>query len=374
MKRPGLVSLLIVLLCVLACAPKKGGAGKESDTGQNPQTSISLPDQVGLNEPGRSAQASENFPFSLTIGTTVVGTDRRVSVPENQGVPIQIHSGGSAMVSGQMKAIDASGKVSLLGAWQAAQTQFFYVFPYGENHLVITFNNKDYDFLVVAGIPLPAEQSQSLGCSGGYMDLNQGAVWNYEETSNKGYLENWVYKMESWNQAGTGDVNLAIIAQGSTGVEHTIDRTAKLDLLCSKGTVFVSRIIESSINPKTEIVTTYDKNTIYMPPVLAQGVEWQRIGIREVKVGEEEGTTYHVTEIFSCTGKEHVVTKSGEFDADKVEYSISTTLNKKEITHKGVTWYVPGLGRVLSVGDLEESPRLELVSFTGVSQKNQGAT
>lgn len=371
MNRLVLMLAIVVLFLPQACTPRESRINRGADANQNQQASVSGPEKDVSTEPDRNVQAYGDFPFSLTIGGQAVGSDRRVSVPESQGVAIQIQSRGGSASSGQMRVIEAKGNVRELGTWQATSVQFYYGFPYGENHLIVSLGKSEYDFLVVAGVPFPSEEP-AIGCSGGYMDLNQGAIWNYEETNNKDYPEYWVYKAKSWSETDTGEVQLTIGIEGSTGVEKRVDRNATLDLICSKGTVFVTHGSEIFLNPRTEITTTYDKNTIYMPPILVKGTEWQRQGIRHVKVGEEEGTTYHVLEKFICVGKEKVTTKAGEFEADKVEYSINTTSSGKEITRKGVTWYVPGLGRVLSVGEMEGSPRMELTSFEGVAVKKQG--
>ena len=39
------------------------------------------------------------------------------------------------------------------------------------------------------------------------------------------------------------------------------------------------------------------------------------------------------------------------------------------MTIEGIAWYVPGLGRILNIGNIEGNPKMELVSYENVDAR-----
>ena len=357
-----LIAVILILVSAPACIPRPPQNTIPKDG--NPPASTRQSEPVVSPSDRSGEAANEGLPFSLTIGGQRIDSDLRVSVPEGQGVAIQFLSNGPG--SGQMSVVRPGGESVLLGAWQANSAQFNYAFPYGENRLILSYAGKDYDILVVAGAPLPSAQS-STGCEGSYLALTQGAVWNYEETSQSDFTEYWVYRVQDWNQNANGEVRLTIAVEGSSGIERKVDRTALLELVCRSGQIFIDRSVETEQGVET--ATTYDSNTIYVPQTLTNGAWWQRQGLMEVKQENGDSLIYNVIEKFGCTGREKVTVKAGEFEADRVEYTITRTREGQEIRIQAVTWFVPGLGRVLSEAEGENPARMELVSYENITPR-----
>jgi hypothetical protein len=341
-----------IILTLISCTPKNPPPQKSPDI----SLSTSPPEQVDQSQ--SSIIQLESLPFDLTIGDQKVKSDLKVSVPESKGITIQFLS--QIPTSGQMKIIDSKNKTMLLGAWQSNSAQFYYAFPYGENHLIITLKSKEYDVLVIAGAPAHASSAPT---GPGYINLTANVTWNYEESRKNEYLQYWTYRVQDWAQDPSGPIRLTITTEGSTGVEKKVNRVAQLYLVCRDGTIFITRATETE--GETHSNTTYDENTVYLPAILTEGQWWQRQGILEI-TKDGAVSTYNITEKFTCLGKEKVSVRSGEFEADKVDYLIIRSKGGEEQRYKGTTWYVPGLGRVLSIGTQADAPRMELVSFENI--------
>jgi len=104
---------------------------------------------------------------------------------------------------------------------------------------------------------------------------------------------------------------------------------------------------------------------VYMPRTLEEGTWWERRGRMEIRAGERMDV-YEVVEKFTFEGKEKISVKAGEFMSDRVRYSVVRTRDSEERRYEGMSWYVRGLGRILTTAELEQQPRMELVSFENV--------
>jgi len=349
------VATLGIFSCVAAPIPDSSSP----DRSQTGSAAESERDVSSLH--GNDTSQVVELPFRLTIGGIAVGPDRKVNIPESQGAVIQL-TGNSGM-NGQAKVVDASGMTVLLGAWQAASAQFYYRFPYGENHLVLTIDNVEYDIHVVTGAPEPTVST--VGCEGGYLDLNPDAKWEYEENREGEYTLYWTYSVGDWKALESGEVSLKILTEGASGVERRLERSAVLELVCRDGTVFINGAVET--DQQSQSVTTYDDNTVYIPAEIHEGLWWQRQGILEISRTDGDTAMYNITEKFTYVGQEHVNVKAGEFEADRIDYEIERSGQDGEFKYVGASWYVPGVGRILSEAELEGSPRMELVSFERVT-------
>ena len=342
-----ILSILALSACTPAKPPPEEGPG---EPGEHPAATV---DEIPPLEP-----EAEVLPFTLIVNEEVVGPDLRCSVPEGQVVIIQYVA--SEVVTCELRVQPPGGAAIVLGSWQADTAYFNYSFPYGENHLILGCDDSIYDVLVIAGAPEGGGTSKA--CSGAYLDLNPNTRLEYEETAATSYPKYWLYRVTDWTiQDSTA--TLTFLMERSTGVERKPEATVTLNLACAGDLILISRAVEQEGGKIS--TTLYEEGTVFMPPVIKEGVQWERHGTTEVEY-EDQMYAFNLTERFKCSGEESVSVKAGEFTAARVEYSISGSGEDEEYAYSGESWFVPGLGRILVMDDTEEKRKLELVAYEGV--------
>ncbi len=353
--RTAILLVAVLLILIVSCTkpqPAPSG-GPPADT----SSSTSQSGQDGKTGDG----AATGLPFQLIINGEPVGADLRANVPEGQVASIQFIS--SQMGNGEISVVDPQGLTVMLGQWQSDQAQFVYQFAYGESRLKLSVDGVTYDVLVVAGAPQAGSLS---GCPGAFMDLNSDAEWVYSNSGGDEYPSRWLNHLTGLATDSAGKVSCTLVMERSSGVEGKVDHTARLDLLCTDNVIYITSAIEQETG--TEWITNYEKDSIYLPASMSAGLTWERRGSFETKVADQSDIATLV-ERLTCTGTEKVSVEAGEFDAYRVEFTIERTSGNETLESKGVSWYVPGIGRVLSVGDTEDKPRMELSSYKDVAMR-----
>ncbi len=353
---------IIVLLSVVAVACthlRKPPEQSEPDppppdkpVAQGPSAPISEP-PVTPDEPA--------LPFVLIIGEQTLGPDRKVHVPEAQGVTINFMS--DDYVACELSVQHPGGETIMIGAWQSDMAQFYQSFPYGENHLFLTFGDQIYDILVVSGAPEPGLEDEG-SCEGTLIHYNSDAQWEYEATKENELASRLIYRVQDWTVDSQGEVGFTLAMERRSGIEANVTGTVQADLVCSGKVILIRQAVEQ--DSETRWLTIYDDGTIYLPSKLNQDIWWERRGTLHVETGDEV-TTYDIVERYQCREKERVSVEAGEFEAWRVDYSISQTRDDEEHGYSGASWYVEGLGRILNEADLEGAPRVELVSYEGIA-------
>jgi len=360
-----LIRMLVLLILVTASCINRN-AHQESAQAGEPRVH---PPFATSGEP-RPSGLDVDLPFGLRINDEEVGGDLRITVPEGHVSSIRFSSAGSLRC--RLSVVHPDGKTIILGEWGGGETAFDHVFPYGESYMILSYGDRVFEILVVAE---PAEPSPvESGCPGAFMDIRTGATWEYRETFEQEFPVNWEYTIEHVappsERSELGGVSpnerLTLRTDRATGIERKVDRTAYLELTCTDGTIYIGRASETEGD--IEWVTEYEESSIYMPAEIYEGVEWERRGTLTISTPEGK-TGFNLVESFRCTGEERVVVEAGEFDSLRVEFNIGRMTADESLTSEGTSWYVPGLGRVLSVGEMEGSPRLELISYEGVTPR-----
>lgn len=354
MNKYWVVLIFICLLINVSCIKKEPANEKKPDN-------LPLEHKQVETLPSAESTESKELPFSLIIGGTIVGPELRVNIAEGQGTLIKVMS--NSVETGQMKVIHPEGDSLILGSWQAGVVQLYHEFPYGENRLIITLGEKEYEVLVVAGAPSPG-QTKSYECYSAYLKLSYDATWNYEESLPDTTIY-WKHSIKNLSQNSSGELTATVLAEGIRGNETKVSRTSLIDLVCKGDQLYITRMTDTFEDHK--MVISYDAGTICIPPKLEKGVMWKRHGVALYTEGDGEALTYDVEETFTCVGEEPVSVKAGDFTASKVDFKIIRKGNDEEFTSEGSIWYVLGLGRVLSQSYSDSSLKLELVSFDGIS-------
>ncbi|MCX6645158.1 MAG: hypothetical protein NTY09_02195 [bacterium] len=374
-----ILTLLIAL--TLSCVNKNNPRVNDQNPAANnadSQTAETVTEPVPL-----------ELPFDMTVDGVSVSENSEVVIHSEEPVQIQVVS--SVPTDSELTVLHPDGSSIPLGTWTTDVASFLHAFPYGENHLLVKWGDSVYDILVVSAAP---EQSNSAaGCSSPFIDLNSDTVWRYKQLFNGTIETFWVYQVESWTESDDGTVSFSIETGMEGGVERTFIPQTTIDLYCSDNILYITKAVE--IDGDATWTTTYDDPTIYIPAELTTGSTWERHG--QMLVENPEGNVnIDLVERMRCTAEEQIAVEAGEFNAYKIEYSIerrnrseditdgpSTMASKddpdlsierrnrsEEIIDSGTSWYVPGLGRVLSISE-DDSKRLELVSYTGTNPRLQ---
>ena len=350
-------NLLILTILIIACLSCTG----------NRQNDAEIPQEVTDIHAGTETEATgteeavEDIPFEITINEQSPDDDLQITVTSDQPAIIGLYSPGNT--ESELRVVHPEGGAEVLGQWAGEASRFLHRFPYGENHLIVQFNENVYDYLVVAGPPQPQEESE---CEGAYIELNPGVSWEFEETSELDYPATRIYRIDSAASDEAGRPHYNLIMERYGGVEQKIDNILSLDLYCSNGVIYITRAVQQGHNFESD--TIYDEGTIYMPPEITVGTTWSRHGSYSETI-DEVTALYDLTETITCTATETVQLDAGEFEAVKTDYEIARSSGDESASYTGTSWYVPGIGRVLSIGQVEGSPRLELVSYEGVSAR-----
>lgn len=364
-----LILIIALLTALISCQPSDERPGDEEspnevgDTGnETVDVSAVIPevdDETQSNSDGETLE----IPFYMIIDDVTLQDNPEAVIHTQDPVTIQII--GSVSADCELVAIDPDDSSFSLGTWIGNTAIFNHSFPYGENHLLLKWDESVYDILVISGAPEPREQGE--GCSGAFMDLSPDTVWTFMLADDRGQITSWEYKVLNWMEPGESGTAFSISMILMGGIERDGSPSTTLDLYCSGDTIYINNAIEDGI--RTIWNTTYDEGTIYLPSELTAGTTWERHGtfILDSPDGPLNG---EVTEHLRCTGEERVAVMAGEFDACKVEFRIERTLDENSMLDEGYSWYVPGLGRILSVSE-DGSRRLEMTSYTGISPRFQ---
>jgi hypothetical protein len=345
--------LVLLILLTASCAARNTRQESPQAGDRGPHQSSGEPDLSDL---------PVDLPFGLFINDQEVGPDMRATVPEGHVASIRFMSAGSLRC--RLSVVHPDGETIVLGEWTGGGAAFDHVFPYGESHMIVSYGDRVYEILVVAE---PAEPpAAESGCPGAFMDIRTDAKWEYRETFEQEYPAIWEYTIEQWAQDAQGNERFTLRTDRQTGIERKVDRTARLELTCTDATIYIDSATETEGD--IEWVTEYEEGSIYIPADIHEGVEWERRGILTIST-PEGNTGINLTERFRCTGEERVVTEAGEFDSAVVRFKIDRITPDESLTSEGTSWYVPGLGRVLSTGEMEGSPRLELISYEGATPR-----
>ncbi len=307
-----------------------------------------------------TAETGEDLPFVLTINGDPIDSDRRASVTERRNSEIRFSS--SDVQSCRLDLIHPDGESITIGEWQSREMEFMCEFPYGENHLVLAYGDTVYDILVVSGAPEP--EIVTGGCDDAFIDLHPNSRWELKQTSKNEAPSRWSHQITGWTINESDDAFFKLLMERSSGIENRIDHSTELDMRCSDGVIYIISALEKEVG--IERLITYEPDSIYIPETIAEGVSWDRRANYVIRTPDTT-VTGTLFESQRCTGLERISVEAGEFDAYRVEFIINETLNDSEFSTEGTSWYVPGLGRVLSTGNTEEAPRLELVSYEGIS-------
>lgn len=303
------------------------------------------------------------IPFYLIIDDVTLQDNPEAVIHTQDPVTIQII--GSVSADCELVVLHPDDSSFSLGTWIGDTAIFNHAFPYGENHLLIKWDDSVYDILVVSGAPEPREQGE--GCSGAFMDLGPDTVWTFELTDEHGQITSCEYKVFNWMESGESGTTFSISMILMGGIEQDGSPSTTMDLYCSGDTIYINNAIDYGI--RTIWNTTYNEGTIYLPSELTAGTTWERHGTFIVD-SPDGPLTGEVIEHLRCTGEERVAVSAGEFDAYKVDFRIERTLDENSTLDEGYSWYVPGLGRILSVSE-DGSRRLEMTSYTGINPRFQ---
>ncbi len=346
-------ALLFSLLIGSSCTPQGEPPGEQTDPTSTEGTQESEP-------PNGTVEIPDVLPFNLYVNDIEVGADRTVSVPEDQVTMISIFT-NDMIIGSLMVARDGSDSVPL-GEWQSDQAQFIHSFQYGENHLLITLDHVLYDILVVAGAPEP--DAGTKGCSDTFMDLSLDTRLVFEESGDDTAPARWDHYVTNISTDSMGNSAVTYIMERSSGIEGNISHAVTLDLICNGETIYItgaSELVEGTVWS-----TEYDENTLYLPPGMSPGTTWERHGNFDADLGDEV-VRYSLVERLRCTGQDRISVTAGEFDAYRVDYTTEKYNDEESFTNSGTSWYVPGLGRVLT----ESRARLEMMTYEGIAPSHQ---
>ncbi len=341
----------IALLLLTACTSSRTAS-------ERPET------EAPAGQPGVQPEAESappELPFSLTIGDSIADMDLEIAVPEGQA--LDIHLVSEDEISGSARVVHPDGVSIPLGEWHNTEARFVHEFPYGESHLIIEYGEEIYDFLVVAEVAEP--EAAATNCENAFMTMQPGARWEYEETIGREYPSRWVYRVDTWTVDADGNVDVTLVVERLTGVEGNVDRVTFLELECVQNVIYIIEAVQRE--GQLESTTEYEPGTVYLPESILEGTSWQRRGSLEMR-GPDRSESYTITETLTCVAHERISVRAGEFDAYKVEFTIEgmPSAEGEPLSHRGASWYVPGIGRVLSIGESDDAPRLELLSYEGV--------
>jgi len=339
--------VLSILICA-SCTPPDNGSESSSSNGSPP---------VDDSPPSENPAEPQNpLPFILRVNDTEVGPDRRVSVPADQISLIGITT--DDINAGNLVVVLPDGESIALGEWQSDQVQFVQNFPYGENHLIISMEQNVYDILVVAAAPEPA--SGSTGCTNTFMNLSLDTRLVYRETADDMAPATWTHYVTNWSNDNTGNSAVTYVMDRSSGIEGNVTHSVTLDLVCTGETIFISNAYE--VLDGITWHTQYDSNAVYLPADLSPGSVWERHGTFDTEI-DDEAIHFSLVERLHCTSQDRISVEAGEFDALRVEYATEKFNDDESYSSEGVSWYVPGLGRVLT----ESTARLEMISYEGIA-------
>jgi len=309
-----------------------------------------------------SEDVARDIPFELTVGGSNAGPDNDFRVDEGSVVPIGYT--GNAAEDCEMKVSGPDGTVTMLGQWNSDFASFFYRFPYGENTLTVMHGDDIYEFLVVSGIPSSSDQPTP--CAAAMINIRPDAEWVYSQTSETEAPTTWTQHIADFVTSENGELTFNLVLEEATGIEERVTHTTTLHLTCSDNTMFIAGV--EDIKEDVRWTTSYDANSVYMPANLAPGTIWERHGTIRTTTTDLDYTS-SITERQQCTGSETISVPSGEFNAFRVEYSLEIKAEEDSYTVDGTAWYVPGLGRVLNIGNSDGTPKMELVSFKNVGPR-----
>ena len=342
--------ILILTLLIAACLSCADNQQEEPESTPEVETGT-----IATEEP------VEETPFDLTINEQSPDEDRQITVTSDQPAIIGLYSPGNT--ESELRVVHPEGDAEVLGQWAGEVGRFLHRFPYGENHVIVQYGENIYDFLVIAGPPQTQAESE---CEGAYVELNPGVSWEFAETSELDYPATRIYRIDSAASDEAGRPHYNLIMERYGGVEQKIDNILSLDLYCSDGIIYITRAVQQGHNYESD--TIYDDGTIYMPPEITVGTTWSRHGSYSETI-DDVTSSYDLTESITCTAVETVDIEAGEYEAVKTDYEIARSSGDESASYTGTSWYVPGIGRILSIGQVEGSPRLELVSYEGVSEQ-----
>ena len=345
----------LALFLIISCVGGKSPEPPASTTQQeNLSSQTPIPENNGI---------SRDIPFQLTVNGLNPGPDNDFRVDEGSIVPIGY--AGKAAENCEMKVSGPDGTVAMLGQWNSDFASFFYRFPYGENTLTVMHGDDAYEFLVISGVPTSSDQPPP--CAAAMIDIRPDAEWVYNWTSETEAPATWTQHITDFVNSESGELTFTLIMEKTTGIEERVTHTTTLHLICSDNTIFVTGVEE--VKDDVTWTTFYDPDSVYMPSNLAPGIIWERHGtIRTISTDIDN--TSSITERQQCTGPETISVASGEFNAFRVEYSLEIKAEEDSYTVDGTAWYVPGLGRVLNIGNSEGTPKMELVSFKNVGPRD----
>ena len=354
MKNKILIPILIffVVLLISCVAKSTDGDQRSVDSETEPVETAPVP------EPDPELPPPD-LPFYLIIDGMTVPDDMQIAIHSVNPVEIQVISSESS--DSELIAIHPDATTIPLGSWSSETAVFQHAFPYGENHLLVKWGDSIYDILVVSAAP---ENSDSGGgCDDAFMELNANSSWRYRQTFNGAISTFWQNRVGSWTESDEGIVSLTIETGMEGGVEQNFMPLTTIDLYCADNILYITSAVE--IDGDATWTTTYDDSTIYLPSELTEGSTWSRHGT--ILVESPDGSVeLNLVERLQCTGVEQIAVEAGEFNAYRIEFSIERSNDLEEIMDEGTSWYVAGLGRVLSLSG-DGSKSLELVSYEGTS-------
>jgi len=356
MKRAILSAMIVFMIGLTACAESREDAPQDSDA----RTHVA---DESTDETGRVGKQIDELPFEIAVDEQTPQDDSQIEISSDQPATIALYSPENT--ESELRVVHPDGVAEVLGQWTGDTARFIHRFPYGENHLIVQYGDSVYDLLIIAGPPPAREESR---CEGAYIELAVGVSWEFDETSEFDYPAKRYYRIESMSEDEQGNPHYSLAMERYAGVEQKIDTIMSLDLYCSDEVIYITNAVQQGHNFESR--TIYDEGTVYIPAEITTGTEWSRHG-EYVETLDDTTTLYELTETISCTGIETIEIEAGEFEAAKVDYEIERVSNEETVTYSGYSWYVPSLGRVLSVGQIEGAPRLELVSYAGVSTRGE---
>ncbi|HDS30688.1 MAG TPA: hypothetical protein ENN67_06560, partial [Firmicutes bacterium] len=288
--------LIFMAIVLIACSCTFTEKSPEPDDGQpaagEAVTGEPVADetQTGEEIPSRELE-SVPLPFELKVGDMVVGSDMTISVPENQGVLIDFYA-RSPKPSELWVQYPGVEEKQALGAWNSEMAQYFIKFPYGENHLLLTYGDNLYDILVVAGAPIPNAIS-STGCRDTFIDFRADSRWEYIATQDEsavGTLVQYVEKMERLNY---GAIELTLVTNREGSDSDGTQGTVEIILQCQGDVILVKKATE--ISESGTVRTIYRDGTVWVPSQLKPDIWWERAGTVTYQSGSER-QTYEIRE------------------------------------------------------------------------------
>jgi len=302
------------------------------------------------------------IPFELRINGEYPAPGNRFIVAE--GTIVSIEFLGNRSEDCDMAVHGPDGLTTMIGQWNSDIASFIYQFPYGENTLVIRYGEETYEFHVISGAP--TQSDGALPCINAMITIDRDAEWVYTQTAELDAPTSWKQYISNLTSTSDDNLSFTLVLEESGGVEGNVTHTTELNLVCFENTLFITGVTETT----EDVVwrTVYDDESVYMPSYLAEGVMWERHGTMTT-VAEDVEYVSSITERQQCTGTETISIASGEYDAYRTEYELELESDGETYEVTGTAWYVPGLGRVLNIGDAEGTPRMELESFRNVSPR-----